>query len=60
MKRQKYYTDGVTAITDPFFVCQCQNGHSYWSMIYTPSCSVCGSKLASCIQADKKRATSGN
>ncbi|MDY3908283.1 MAG: hypothetical protein SOZ48_00890 [Eubacterium sp.] len=54
---QKYYTDGVTEITDGFYICKCQNGHQYWSCTYEKKCSRCDAKLLGCIPANKKEET---
>lgn len=58
MKRQKNYSDG-TPITAPFYVCQCQNGHKYWSVVKSETCYYCGVALTQ-APADKKRAANCN
>lgn len=58
--RQRYYSDCVTQITDPFYVCQCPAGHAFWSVTYIKKCHKCGKRLTSCIPADRKKAASCN
>lgn len=57
-----YYSDGVTRITDPFYLCICPGGHKEWSCIYVKKCRFCGRKLTKCIPADqyKKRSSQGD
>ncbi len=50
---QKFYSDKVTAITDPFYMCRCRNEHAYWSVTYQRYCKECGEKLH-CVPADQK------
>ncbi len=50
---EKYYSDGVTRITDPFYTCLCPSGHKQWEITYRKSCSVCGQKLVLCIPSDR-------
>lgn len=52
MNRQKHYSDG-TPITAPFYVCRCQNGHTYWSVTREGKCVHCGSD-PTYTPADKK------
>lgn len=57
-----YYGDGITRITDPFWLCICPEGHTAWSCTYVKKCYFCGKKLEKCIQADqyKKRNSQRN
>lgn len=55
--RGDYYADGVTKITDPFYICICLKGHKYWSITQVKTCDLCGSVLSSCKQPGKKRET---
>lgn len=55
--KEGFYQDGVTRITDPFYICICPEGHRVWNCIYTKQCPVCGSRLEKCIPANKYRDT---
>lgn len=46
----KYYTDGVTKVTDGLYVCRCEKGHLYWSCTYVKRCCMCKEKVT-CIPA---------
>jgi len=46
----KYYTDGVTKVTDGLYVCRCKKGHLYWSCTYVKRCCMCKEKVT-CIPA---------
>lgn len=54
---KQYYTDGVTKISDSFYVCVCPKGHRYWSCIYVRKCALCKAKLNRCVPANKKEET---
>lgn len=54
MERRKYYSDGVTKRTDPFYVCSCPNGHQYWSVTYQRTCNICKEKIE-CVPANIKK-----
>ncbi len=54
------YSDRVTMITDPFYVCRCPQGHAYWSVIYVRTCRTCGKRLERCVPADIKKAVNAN
>lgn len=45
--RRKYYSDGVTRVSAPFYVCECEAGHKCWS--------VTGKKICSCGKPVKCR-----
>lgn len=34
MDRQEFYQDGVTRVTDPFYICICEKGCAAYSPIY--------------------------
>lgn len=58
--RQSYYSDRVTKITDPFYVCRCPAGHAFWSTTYQKRCRECGQRFISCLPAGTKKAASAN
>ncbi len=53
-QRQKFYSDGVTRIIDPFYKCRCVNGHQYWSITPISICSKCGGEMR-CAPASEKK-----
>lgn len=49
-QRNAYYSDGITKVTDPFWVntcCRC--GHIFMSCLSTGKCPICGS-----LEADRR------
>lgn len=41
--RNPFYTDGITRVTDPFWVVICEKcGHEYLSCVCYSKCPVCG------------------
>jgi hypothetical protein len=52
LRKAKYYSDGITKITDPFWVVKCFTcGYEGWNLIHTDSCTECGSEDISCTNA---------
>ncbi len=44
MARQEYYSDGVTRITDPFYLCICRKCiKAFWAISVDTVCPECGS-----------------
>ena len=60
--KEQYYQDGVTKVTDPFYMCVCPDGHKMWCCTYLKKCPECGKKLSICIPANlyKKETASKN
>lgn len=61
--RDKYYPDGATRITAPFYTCICPAGHKVWSITHISTCYACGKELIYCEPSDQfgqKKAASGN
>lgn len=61
--RDKYYSDGKTEVTSPFFPCLCPEGHTYWSITPVRTCYFCGKRLVRSQPGEdgnKKRAVSRN
>lgn len=60
-EKTMYYADGITKVTDPFYMCVCPDGHKMWSCVYERTCPECGRKLFLCIPADQyKKETASN
>ena len=53
--RQKYYSDGTTRISAPFYACICPAGHAFWSVLPQETCRECGQILTNCTTADTKK-----
>lgn len=53
--RDRYYSDGVTEVTSPFFTCLCPAGHTYWRTTPAETCDICGKKLKKCTQPDAEK-----
>lgn len=51
--RQEYYEDGVTRVTDPFYICICEEGHKAYSTVYIKRCALCNADLCVCVPANK-------
>lgn len=51
--KDEYYNDGVTRVTDPFYLCICPAGHGYWSCTYEKKCFECGKRLLKCVPANE-------
>lgn len=46
-QRPRYYSDGITKITDPLWTVQCPEcGKSGWALTMTGKCQNCGSTSA--------------
>lgn len=60
MDRQEFYQDGVTRVTDPFYICVCEQGHKAYSPIYMKKCAFCGAVLRQCVPADKYNKSKGD
>lgn len=60
MERQEFYQDGVTRVTDPFYICVCEQGHKAYSPIYMKKCAFCGAALRQCVPADKYNKSKGD
>lgn len=44
MSRELYYNDGVTRVTDPFYLCICRSClKSFWAIRVDTVCPDCGS-----------------
>jgi hypothetical protein len=43
-EKPKFYSDGITKVTDPFWNYICEEGHSGWSLIKMDYCPECQSK----------------
>lgn len=54
--RRDDYSDG-TPIVAPFFICYCENGHTYWSVTPQERCSRCGDPVECRLANDKKETT---
>ncbi len=54
-QRPIYYQDGITKVTDPFYVVRCSCGHAGWSCTYKTECSKCGSKTIQCFTANEEK-----
>lgn len=60
MDRQEFYQDGVTRVTDPFYICVCEQGHKAYSPIYMKKCAFCGAPLRQCVPANKYNQSKGD
>lgn len=50
--KDKYYKDGITKVTDPFWEVTCHEcGHATWSVLYVTECIKCKSKDITCVKA---------
>jgi ribosomal protein S27E len=58
-KEQRYYSDGITKITDRFWTLSCPDcGHAGWSLIKMECCPECGSVAAVFTNPDVKTPSS--
>ena len=60
MDRQEFYQDGVTRVTDPFYICICEKGCAAYSPIYLKKCELCGAPLRQCVPANKYNQSKGD
>lgn len=60
MERQEFYQDGVTRVTDPFYICICEKGCAAYSPIYLKKCELCGAPLRQCVPANKYNQSKGD